>query len=532
MTIGDALRRCYKNYPNKLAVKDEYGKHFPAGTNLTFAELGDAVNRLANGLLSIGLKPGDRVSVMTGTGLGHFLSELALVTAGMVISPVDHTYMPREIEYQVRDAGSRAFIVDEDIYEGKVKGVASAFPGLAFIGIGEGDACQYRLSQLVSEGSAEDPDVAVDEGDIATLVYTSGTTGAAKGVPLSHRAWLHSAGAIAAEHGVHPYTRWLLIMPMHTSGGTGLSISSAVIGCSLILSNPDPEKVLDIIAREKITFSQFSPTLLANIVRHPKAKTTDFSSFERWFTTAAPISAELLTEGARFLGKKFTQPYGTTETALMGTILRPEDVALEGPKRSRLTSVGKAGWGFMAKVVDEEGMEVGPGGTGELAIAGPAVAKGYWNRPDAEDFRDGWWYSGDIVRVDEDGFYHVVDRKKDMILSGGTNIYPREVEDVIASHPAVALVSVVGVPDEKWGESVKAVIVLREGMTATEEEIIDFCKERMAAYKKPKSVDFIPMSEMPVMGGGYKVLRRELRDRYRRRYEAARAGKVESWGAV
>jgi acyl-CoA synthetase (AMP-forming)/AMP-acid ligase II len=160
------------------------------------------------------------------------------------------------------------------------------------------------------------------------------------------------------------------------------------------------------------------------------------------------------------------------------------------------------------------------------------VGTGYWKKPEADDFRDGWWYSGDIVRVDEEGFLYVIDRKKDMILSGGTNIYPREVEDVLSTHPAIHIVAVVGVPDDKWGESVKAVVVLRDGENVSGEEIIEWCKDKMASYKKPKSIDVIPLEEMPLMGGGYKVLRRELRDRYRKQYEEQKQGKVESWGAV
>ncbi len=194
--------------------------------------------------------------------------------------------------------------------------------------------------------------------------------------------------------------------------------------------------------------------------------------------------------------------------------------------------MGRACRGYLTKVVDEEGNEVGPGGSGELAISGPGVGDGYRRKPEADDFRDGWWYSGDIVRVDEDGFLYVIDRKKDMILSGGTNIYPREVEDVLSTHPAIHIVAVVGVPDDKWGESVKAVVVLRDGENVTGEEIIEWCKDKMASYKKPKSIDVIPLEEMPLMGGGYKVLRRELRDRYRKRYQEQKQGKVESWGAV
>jgi len=531
MIIGDALRRCARNYPDKMAVRDEYGKYFPQGISYSYRQLYEIVNKLGNSFLKMGLKKGDKVAVQTGTGMGHILPLFALTKVGMAIAPIDRTFMGDEIIYQIQDSGARGFICDADIYETKIKDIREKLSNVDyFISIGGDRPCEYDLEELIENGSSNEPDVEVDEEDIATLIYTSGTTGRPKGAPLTHRNWSFSATIWAAELGIHPYTRWLLVMPMHTSGGTGLSIASTVRGCSLIVTNPDAKKILDLIQKEKISFTQFSPTLLANVIRHPDAAKTDFSSIEHWFTSAAPISAELLKEGAKYLGKKFIQLYGTTETALLGTVLRPQEVDLEGPKSARLTSIGKACLGYQTKVVDDDGNEVGPGGIGELAIKGEAVAKGYWNKPEATDFKDGWWYSGDIVKVDEDGFYYVIDRKKDMIVTGGMNVYPREVEDVISSHPAVHLVAVIGVPDEKWGEAVKAVIVLKEGAEASEEDIIEYCKDRMASYKKPKSVDFISLDQMPVSGGGYKILKRELRDRYRKLYEGKKRG--EAWGAV
>lgn len=533
MVVGTAFARAARNYAGKIALKDMYGKYFPIGYSLTYEQLDSVTNRLANNLLALGLRPGDRVTVQTGTGAGHVISLLALAKAGIAISPIDRTFVGDEITYQVNDAGSRAYIVDADILQEKVDPLKDSLPQVQhYISIGERVAGALGFEDLLWEGPDERPQVEVTEDHVLTLIYTSGTTGRPKGVPLTHRNWLASASTWVAELGISPYWNWLLVMPVHTSGGTGLSLVSSLRGCTLVLSNPEPGKILELIQKERINFTQFSPTLLANVIHHADAEKTDFSSIQRWFTSAAPISAALLSEGASFLGEKFTQLYGTTETALLGTVLRPEEVSLTGPTSNRLTSVGRACWGYMAKVVDDEGNELGPGGSGELAIGGPAVGTQYWNRPDATDFRDGWWYSGDIVRVDEDGYYYVIDRKKDMILSGGTNIYPREVEDVIAAHPAVHLVAVIGVPDEKWGEAVKAVVVLHEGMTATPEDIIEWCRTRMAPYKKPKSVDIVPLSEMPLMGGGYKVLRRELRDRYRKRYEEEKKQKIDSWGAV
>ena len=533
MVIGDALRRCAINYSEKLALQDEYGKYFPERHRLTYSELFETINRLANSFLSIGLKKGDRVAVQTGTGAGYVVSLLALAKAGMIIAPIGTTHMPEEIIYQVKDSGARGFIIDTDIYLEKIEKLKSELKSVEyFITIGPEKSADYDFNTLIKEGSPEDLFADVQDDDIATLIYTSGTTGKPKGTPLTHRNWSFSAYMWAAELGVHPYTRWLLLLPLHTSGGTGLTIASVFRGCSLWISPPTPSKALDIINREKITFTQFSPTLLANIIRHPDAKKTDFSSIEHWFTSAAPISANLLKEGAKYLGENFIQLFGTTETALLGTVLHPQEVSVEGPLSTRLPSIGRASLGYETKVVDDEGMIVESGSVGELAIKGGGVATSYWNKPESTDFRDGWWYSGDLVSIDKDGYYYVIDRKKDMILSGGMNVSSREVEDAIASHQKVNLVSVIGVPDEKWGESVKAVIVLKEDVKANEQEIIDYCKNKLANYKVPKSVDFIGKSEMPMMGGGYKILKRKLRDRYRKRYEKMKNEKVERWGEV
>jgi long-chain acyl-CoA synthetase len=533
MVAGDALRRCAQNYTDKLAVKDGYDMHFPDGCSYTYGELFGNVKRLANSFLNMGLKKGDRVAVQTGTGIGYIVSLLALAKVGLIIAPIGRTYMEEEIAYQIQDSGAKAFIADADIFESKLKKIETELKSVEyFIGIGKEKPCEYDFDALIREGSSEEPRIEVKEDDIATLIYTSGTTGMPKGTPLTHRNWCFSAYMWAAELGVHPYTRWLLMLPLHTSGGTGLTLASMFRGCSLFLSTPDPRKALKIISEERITFTQFSPTLLANVIRHPDAKYCDFSSIEHWFTSAAPISATLLKEGAEYLGERFVQLFGTTETALFGTVLRPEEVSVSGALSKRLTSIGRASLGYETKVVDDEGNPIQPGDIGELAIKGGGVAKGYWNKPEADDFRNGWWYSGDLVKVDEDGYYYVVDRKKDMILSGGMNVSSREVEDVIAMHPAVNLVSVIGVPDEKWGEAVKAVIVLKGGLKVTEQEIIAQCKERLANFKIPKSVDFIDMAQMPMMGGGYKILKRELRDRYRKQYEKDKKEKFDRWGAV
>ena len=533
MLIGDGLRRNHNLCPNKIAVTDMFGKYVPIGFQCSYRELNEKVNRLANGLLSLGLNKGDRIATLSDFRTGYIVSYLAAVKVGLAFVPINTTFLGDEVAYLIQDSGAKALIADADLFRMIICGIKDRLNTVeSFIGIGEKHDCPYDWETLIKANPATEPKVNLGEDDLATLIYTSGTTGLPKGVPLTHKNWSFSAYMFAAEQRGDPHWKWLLVMPLYTSGGIGNLTGSIFRGCTLVVSDPEPSKILKIIEDEKINFMGTAPTILARMVRHPDIRKYNYSSLKVWFTSAAPISAELLREASKYFGKKFIQTFGTTETALHGLILHPEEVSLEGPLSRRLTSVGRASLGYEVKVVDDEGNEIQPGGVGELVIRGDGVAKEYWNKPGAAEFRDGWWYSGDLVLIDEDGYTYVVDRKKDMILSGGMNIYPREVEDVISTHPDVLLVSVIGVPDDEWGESVKAVIVLKEGAQVSEAEMIEYCRTRLASYKKPKSVDFVSLSDMPLMGGGYKVLKRELRDRYRRKYEEAKGRKVERWGVV
>ena len=255
-------------------------------------------------MLKLGLKPGDRVAVQTGTGIGHYLSLFALMKAGMAIAPIDRSFMPEEIAYQLEDSGARGFIVDSDIYREKIEAIRPGFDQLEYyITIGGNLPSGYGFETLVAEGALRGTWYRCPGRRYRHPYLHQRHDRPAKGAPLTHRNWSLSALVWAAEFGIHPYTRWLLIMPMHTSGGSGLSIVSAISGSSLTVTDPNPEKVLHIIDQEKITFTQFSPTLLAKVIRHPAAKKTDFSHIEHWFTSAAPISAELLKEGTNTLVK-------------------------------------------------------------------------------------------------------------------------------------------------------------------------------------------------------------------------------------
>ncbi len=535
MIIGDGLRRTAKVYPDRIAVIDKCGKYFPVGSQFTYREVAEKVNRLANSLLSLGLQSGDRVALLTATRMGFYLSQFAIMKAGLVFAPVNATFggKSREFVHIINDSGARALIMDEDLYREEVKGVLSEIPGVAYlIGLGDGHDCPYDWKELVESGSPNEPDVKIEDNDLVLLQYTSGTTGIPKGTMLTHKNLSVSAYIWSAELRVLPHYRFLISIPSATSGAIGLKILCVFRGMTLVMSDFDPPNILKIMQDEKINVTMFAPAMTARLVKHEDAKKYDYSSINRIISSAAPISPELLKEASSVFGDVFILLFGTTETALLGTFLQPEERSLEEPLSKRLTSIGKACLGYEIKVVDDNGNEVKCGEVGELLIRGDAVAIGYWNKPEATDFKDGWWHSGDLALVDKDEYLHIVDRKKDMILSGGENIYPREIEDVISGHPGVFLVSVIGVPDEQWGESVKAVIVPKNNTDITEEEIIDYCKARLSSYKKPRSVDFVDISDMPLMAGGYKVLKRELRDRYRKKYMIEKGKKIDRWGAV
>ena len=529
MIIGNGLRRTAKVYPDKVAVIDKFGKYCSVDTRYTYKEVAERVNRLANSLLSLGLKKGDRVALLSATRMGFYLSQLGIIKAGLVLVPVNATFggKSREFIHVVNDSGARALIVDADIYQKDVQDVRQEIPGIEYyIGLGEGHNLPYDWAKMTEEGSPAEPELELEDDDLAVLQYTSGTTGLPKGTMLTHRNLSCSSYSWSAELRALPHYKFLISIPSATSGGLGLTNLCVFRGMTLVFSDFNPEKILRIIQDEKINCTMFAPTLTARLVRDPAAKKYDYSSLKSVISSAAPISAELLKEASGVLGDVYVELFGTTETCLLGTYLQPEERALEGPISSRLTSIGKACLGYEVKAVDDDGNEV--------LIRGDAVAKGYWNMPDAPDFAGGWWHSGDLALVDEDGYLHIVDRKKDMIISGGENIYPREIEDVISSHPGVFLVSVIGVPDPDWGESVKAVVVPKDEYKGklTEKEIVDYCKESLSSYKKPRSVDFVDISEVPLMAGGYKVLKRELKEKYRKQYMEKKGKKVDRWGAV
>ncbi|MBN2467806.1 MAG: AMP-binding protein [Deltaproteobacteria bacterium] len=510
MNIGDGLRRTATQYPDKVGIIDRFAK-FTTVTQYTWKEFNEQVNRFANALTSLGLKKGERMGIYSETRSQFAIAQHAFFKLGVVLIPLNTAYIGEELVHMINDSEPMAMVVDAD-RKSEINKIRDKIPSVKFvIGIGPDHGFDYDFDTLRREQPVDEPDVEVGMDDLSCLLYTSGTTGAPKGAMMTQGNWVFTSILLSAEWRIFARHRFLCPLAPFFSGGVMFATLAAFRGMTLIMCNWDTEKIMRVIQDDKVSYTMMAPAMTSMIVKHPKVKEHDFSSMERIITSAAPISPALLREASKIFGDVYTFTYGTSETGLAGCQLYPEDVALEGPLSQRIASVGKAMMGMRVDLVDDDGnpVPIEKGQRGELVVTGPTVGNAYWKRPDAVDLKDGKWYSGDIGEYDEDGYIYIVDRKKDMILSGGANIYPREIEDVLYAHPAVMHCAVVGIPNEQWGESVKGFVVLREGAAVTEKELIEFCREHLAEYKKPRAIEF--RDKLPMNPSG-KILKRVLRD--------------------
>lgn len=510
MVIGDLIRRNVKNYPNKIGI-------IAQGEKYTWKELDERTNALANALISLGFKKQDKIAFLSFNFPRYVEFYQAMAKAGFIAIPLNAWFIGKELSFIINDSEAQGLIV-EDRFSDLINSIKHELINIKeFIGVGKSHNFPQDYEALIKNNSKEDPWVEVHEEDIYTIPYTSGTTGRPKGAVLTHKNMCAGSMSLAMETRLVPHYKVMMCTPPFYMGFCGTFISVILRGgCTIVaLEKFDPQEVLETIEKEKINFTMFVPTMTSRLVNHPDVDKYDYSSLRTIITSAAPISVDLLKKAISIFGNVYVMPFGTTETVLSSCMLQKEEVSLEGSEAKRLASVGKAAVGYDVRVVNEQGNDIPPGSdqVGEIIIKGDAVTKEYWKLPQetANSIKDGWWHSGDLAKVDEDGYIYIVDRKKDMIVSGGANIYPREIEDVLYQHPAVLHAAVIGVPDEEWGEAVKAVIVLKEGMKATEEEIIEFCKNHLASFKKPRAVDFVDEMPMTVTS---KISKKELRDRY------------------
>jgi len=486
------------------------------GRRTSYAEFDRHVSQVGNGLRAAGCGEGSRVGFLDKNSDLFYEIVFGAARIGAVSVGINWRLAPPEVAYILNDSRAEVLFVGPD-----------------FVGLAEkirGDLEHVRQIVCMEPGHSEwpdyltwrdgqddaDPGVAVSGDDVAIQMYTSGTTGHPKGVQLPHRCFFDLQNLPPADD--MAWNEWtpsdvsLVAMPSFHIGGVGYGVWGLRSGARLvILPEFEPGLALETIEAEGITKAFMVPAAIRLCVQHPDAATTDFSSLQTVMYGASPIPLDLLREAIATFHCGFAQLYGMTETTGAATYLPPQDHDVDGNERMR--SAGKPYPGVTIKVIDGDGKPLPPGEVGEICISSPANMTGYWNLPDAtaKTLVDGYIHTGDAGYLDKDGYVYVHDRVKDMIVSGGENIYPAEVESAIFGHEAVADVAVIGVPDERWGEAVKAVVVKKPGTETTADSIIGFARERIAGYKCPKSVDFI--DELPRNPSG-KVLKRELRKPY------------------
>lgn len=472
-------------------------------------------SQVANGLIRAGATPQCRIGYLGKNSDSYFEILYGCAKSNMAMVPLNWRLAPPELEFILNDAGVNVLFVSSE-FSGLVDKVQDGLVSVhTIVSLDAEHADWDRYASWRDRHSSEDPNVPTDREDIAVQIYTSGTTGRPKGAMLTSRSLL--AVFETTEFGsAGEWNEWsdddvnLITTPVFHIAGTGWGHYGLYNGAvNIILSEFTPDGVLNAIERFKVTKIGMVPAAIQMVLRSPRSRSTDYSSIRYLSYGASPIPAELLREAIEVFGCDFVQLYGMTEMAGVVTYLPPEDHDANGNRR--MQSAGIHLPGIEIQIMDDESNVLAPGEIGEVCIKGPGMMAGYWNLPEAsaQTIReDGWLRSGDAGYIDEDGYLFICDRVKDMIVSGAENIYPAEVESAIFAHPAVEDVAVIGVPSNRWGEEVRAIVVLKTGASATAEEIIDFARTNIAAYKTPKSVDFV--DELPRNPSG-KVLKADLR---------------------
>ncbi|MBI4965447.1 MAG: AMP-binding protein [Desulfomonile tiedjei] len=512
--VGAVLKLNAINYPKKLGWQD-------TNREFTFEEWNDRSNRFANGLKDLGIGSKDNFAVIS-YNRGEWMDIYAgCAKGGQVVVPIMFRLAEPEIEYIVNHSECKGFIVEEPFVAmiDRIKDRLQV-PKSAYIYLGDGPAPEGYIGyeELLARSSSDEPDHLVDGDDTWNIMYTSGTTGRPKGVVRTHESHLAHYMLSNVNMGVRPTDKAMLVMPMCHVNSIQYSFPYTLVTAPVFVYNRmsfDPEDLLRAIERYQITFTSLVPTHYRMILDLPGnlKERMDVSSIRQLLISSAPASKELkLAIMDYFKNAELWEAYGSTEGGL-ATLLRPED------QLRKLGSIGKEIFGTdRIRLLDEDRNEVPDGEVGELFYRAPCVFKEYFKDPEKtkEAFEGEWFSAGDMAKRDEEGYYTLVDRKANMIITGGENVYPSEVEGVLRHHEAVKDAAVIGVPDDKWGEAIKAVVVLNEGHAAGEalaQSIIDFARGKIAGYKRPKSIDFIVEEEMPRTATG-KILHRVLKSRY------------------
>ena len=504
-TCGDLVVRAIRRGGDRVAFAlDEQ--------RITYREFGESLSRLVQALEARGLRRGDAVATLSSNRPEAFLVTAAAYLMGLRITWMHPLASEDDHAYLLEDSGVETLFVDPGTFAARAAALKARLPGLRRVyGLGPGaDAEDVLAAMQVHAPGPIESRAHVD--DVCTLIYTGGTTGRSKGVVHTHRVHVAMVMTELAEWDWPEEVRFLAMTPITHAAGAMFVAVMMRSGMFVMSKGFDPQRFVELVERHRITCTFLVPTMVYVLLDHPALAGADLSSLRTIIYGASPMSPARLVEAMARFGPVFMQLYGQSEVPNCITVLRRRD---HDPERhpERLASCGTPVAGLQVRLLDDDGREVPTGEVGEICCRGPLVMAGYWNKPEetARAFRHGWLYTGDLARADADGFLYIVDRSKDMIISGGFNVYPREVEDVLTRHPAVAAAAVIGVPDAKWGEAVKAVVVTRAGATVDAEALIAWVRDAKGVVHAPKSVDFA--DSLPVTGLG-KPDKKALRARY------------------
>jgi fatty-acyl-CoA synthase len=503
-TYFDLILQGLRRWPDREAIVDA------SGLSLTYSELERRIWRIARVLRDAGLKPGDGVAQLAANRVDTFATMAAALGNGMRYTPLHPMGSLEDQLFILEDAQISALVVDVPYFaERGTQLKAGAGSQLRLYTLGPSELGE-DLPALADEA---EPEVLADlpgYDDIAWVTYTGGTTGKPKGVIMTQGSMAAKSLISMAEWQWPREIRYLASSPISHAAGFLLIPTFLNGGRVYLTAGFDPDQVLDLVEKERVNTLFLVPTMIYVLMDHPRTREADLSSIESIIYASAPMSPTRLREAIELFGPVMMQCYGQTECIHL-TMMRKEEHRLDRPER--LASCGRPPAGVRMVLLDGEGREVPAGEIGEVCIRSEAVMRGYWKRPEqtAETLAGGWLHTGDLAYQDEEGFYYLVDRAKDMIISGGFNVYPKEVEDVLTAHPAVANAAVIGVPDEKWGEKVVAVVVPRAGEKTQAAELIDLVKEKKGAIQAPKQVDFVSSLPQTALG---KTDKKALRKQY------------------
>jgi len=512
-TLNNMLRRNLEFNPDKTALVE-------GERSYTFAEMYDRCNAMANALLDFGLKSGERVAILSKNSIENAESYFSIPSANLVLVMLNFRLAPRELQDILLDSEPTVIMVNEEYLEhfAQIQSVLPSIKEVIYIG----DPAQkpvgwHHYEDLIAAAAAVVPDVFPSEDDLAALLYTSGTTGAPKGCMATHRNFYHVGRSLTLELKMDADDVGIIASPLFHATGEVTLMNHIYSGTtSIIMPMWDVPTFLELVEKYKITTGMLATPMVLFLAEFSDYAKYDFSSLKKIYFAGAPVTPVVFQKAIKIYGNIFIHLFGTSETVGQTTILRLADVeeALAAGNNEILASCGRSFVDMESIVVDENDRLTAPGVVGELKVRGLGNCLGYWRKEKetAAVFRNGWYYPLDLCRVDDKGFIYVVDRKKDMIITGGENVYPAEVENVLYRHPKISQAAVIALPDAKWGEAVTAVVQLKPGENVDENELRSFCKAEIASYKSPHRILFI--DEMPRSASG-KILKYKLREQYK-----------------